>query len=134
MLPYSAQRKTFARHLRRAQTDAEGKLWLHLRNRRLYGVKFRRQHPIGKYIADFCSVESELIIELDGGQHMERTKEDGQRSRFFEHKGFRVLRFWNNEVLLNTEAVVEQIARFIGDRRTCLLPRRAKGGAGRLRK
>jgi primosomal protein N' (replication factor Y) len=134
MLPYSAEQKTFARHLRRTQTDAERKLWLHLRNRRTHGVKFRRQHPIEKYIADFCSVESQLIIELDGGQHLERTKEDGQRSRFFERKGFRVLRFWNNDVLLNTEAVVEQISRFFGDRRTCLLPKRAKGKAGRLRK
>lgn len=96
MLPYPGKQKVFARRLRRTQTDAERKLWTHLRDRQLCGAKFRRQHPIGKYITDFCCVEIELIIELDGSQHMQQGQADQRRSRYLEQRGDRVLGFWDN--------------------------------------
>jgi adenine-specific DNA-methyltransferase len=101
--------KTRARNLRRHQTEAEGKLWRHLRNRNLAGFKFRRQHAIGSYIADFACLEKRLIVEVDGGQHVEQQKQDLVRTRFLEEQGFRVVRFWNHEVLIETEAVLEKI-------------------------
>ena len=109
MLPYPRKQKVFARGLRRTQTDAERKLWLRLRHRQLCGAKFRRQHPIGKYIADFCCVESKLVVELDGSQHAEQSLADDMRSKYLRERGFRVLRFWDNEVLTNIDAVIEQI-------------------------
>jgi len=96
-----------ARQLRKNMTDAERKLWNILRNRNL-GVKFRRQEPIGDYIVDFVCYEKKLIIEIDGGQHCE-DKRDKIRDRWLENQGFKVLRFWNNEVLSNIEGVVEII-------------------------
>ncbi len=99
------------RDLRRNATDAEKLLWSILRNRQLGGFKFRRQHPIKPYIADFLNEEVKLIIELDGGQHaqdMQQSK-DEKRTKFLEHKGYHVLRFWNNDVLQNIEAVIETI-------------------------
>jgi len=105
-----------ARHLRRSQSDAEGLLWSRLRSRQLYGLKFRRQHPIGPYVADFCCNEASLLVELDGGQHAEQTGEDQRRTRYLQSRGFRVLRFWNNQVLTGLDAVLEVIA-------TALLPR-----------
>jgi len=89
-------------------TDAERTLWLALRDRRLKG-KFRRQVPIGPFIADFASHEYRLVVEVDGGQH-EGSVNDGQRDRWFEKNSFRVLRFWNNEVLSNLNGVLETIA------------------------
>jgi very-short-patch-repair endonuclease len=74
------------------------------------GAKFRRQFPIGAYVADFCCLEVGLIVELDGGQHVERESHDAKRTMALEEKGFRVLRFWNDDVLQNTEAVLEQIS------------------------
>jgi lysyl-tRNA synthetase class 2 len=91
-----------ARALRRGQTDAEKKLWSRLRASQL-GAKFRRQHPIGGYIADFCCIEQRLIVELDGGQHFEQRGYDLRRSQALEALGFRVLRFWNDDVLLRTD-------------------------------
>ena len=88
-----------ARRLRREQTDAERIIWHHLRTRQMRGAKFRRQHPIGPYFADFCSTERRLIIELDGAQHIERSREDEARSSFLKSEGYRVLRFWNAQVL-----------------------------------
>ena len=96
----------FARSLRRESTDAERLLWFHLRDRRL-GVKFRRQHPIGPYIVDFLSLEAALVIELDGSQH--QPHRDADRTRFLERRGHRVLRFWNHDLLVRTETVLEQI-------------------------
>ena len=98
-----------ARQLRNEQTDAEAKLWARLRARQISGVKFRRQHPIGPYVADFCCVEHRLIIEIDGGQHAEQMQSDQRRTAILKLHGFRVLRFWNNEVLANIDAVLEHI-------------------------
>jgi primosomal protein N' (replication factor Y) len=105
-----AQTQEFARKLRSEMTDAEWKLWYHLRREGL-GVKFRKQHPIGKYIADFACLNPKLIIELDGGQHNETEgmAHDVKRSAFLNSRGFKVLRFWNNDVLQNTEAVLQSI-------------------------
>ena len=109
MQPYPPKQKINARRLRRTQTDAESKLWAKLRARQIGGVKFRRQHPIGPYVADFCCLEHSLIIEIDGGQHAEQMQSDQSRTAVLKLQGFRVLRFWNNEVLANIEAVLEQI-------------------------
>jgi very-short-patch-repair endonuclease len=97
--------------LRQGQTDAEALLWSRLRNRQVLGLKFRRQHPIGNYFADFACVEAGLVIELDGGQHNEAhaTDDDYKRSDEMASLGFQTLRFWNNEVLNETEAVLEKI-------------------------
>ena len=97
-----------ARNLRKAPTEAEKLLWKHLRLRHIEGFKFRRQAPVEDYIADFACLEKKLIIEVDGGQHAESEK-DIKRDRWFKENGFKVLRFWNNEVLDNTEGVLEVI-------------------------
>jgi len=96
---------SFSKHLRRRLTDAERLLWKALRNRQLNGDKFRRQVPIGNYVADFVCVEKHLVVEVDGGQHLDNEK-DAERTVSLESKGFRVLRFWNNEVLQNLEGVL----------------------------
>ncbi len=108
----------FARKLRRNQTPFERKLWAALRDRRLARCKFRRQQPIGPYIADFVSFEAKLVIELDGSQHGERESEaaDAARTTFLESHGFRVLRFWNDELIGNYEGVVEGIFRAATER------------------
>jgi very-short-patch-repair endonuclease len=98
-----------ARELRRRATEAEKKLWFHLRQRQIEGVKFRRQQPIGEFIVDFASFEKRLIIELDGGQHKVQKDEDRIRDRFLQQEGFKVLRFWNTEVFENLEGVLEAI-------------------------
>ena len=98
-----------ARVLRAAQTDAERLMWRHLRNRQLLGWKFRRQHEIDAYIADFACVDANLIVELDGGQHVERARYDERRTEALQRRGFRVLRFWNDDVLTATDRVLEQI-------------------------
>jgi very-short-patch-repair endonuclease len=95
-----------ARELRQRSTDAERLLWKYLRAKRLGGLKFRRQEPIGNYIVDFISFENHVIVELDGSQHLERKVEDDERTRWLEDQGFKVLRFWNNDVLKNIEGVL----------------------------
>jgi len=85
-------------------TDAERRLWSALRDRRLQRFKFRRQHPLGPYIVDFACIEHGLVIEADGGQHMD-SAEDVKRTAWVESRGWRVLRFWNNDILGNTEGV-----------------------------
>ncbi|HVV41101.1 MAG TPA: DUF559 domain-containing protein [Nitrobacter sp.] len=95
----------FSRRLRINQTDAETKLWQHLRARQLDGHKFVRQTPIGPYFCDFICRERKLVIEVDGGQHAD-SQHDKIRSRFLTTNGYRVLRFWNNEVLGNIEGVI----------------------------
>lgn len=102
-----------ARMLRKNQTDAERLLWHRLRNRQLLGVKFRRQVPIGQYIADFASLEIKLIIELDGSQHFETQQADEFRTGFLQREGYKVIRVWNNDVLLRTETVLEAITRTV---------------------
>ena len=101
-----ASLKKLSRKLRGDQTDAEKKLWRHLRKEQLNGIKFRRQVPIDDFIADFVSFEKRLIIELDGGQHAEILEYDEKRTKILESNGFLVLRFWNNEVLKNIEGVL----------------------------
>ncbi len=91
--------RSFAARLRGNQTDAEQKFWMCLRDRQIKEWKFRRQHPIGHYIVDFCSLEGMLIIELDCGQHLDQTNADEERANYLNSVGFRVLRFWNDEVL-----------------------------------
>jgi very-short-patch-repair endonuclease/uroporphyrinogen-III synthase len=100
-----------ARQLRSSLTDAEKKLWQHLRRDQLHGLHFRRQHPVPPYIIDFVCSEKNLAIELDGGQHTENQEYDAERTRFLEEQGYRVLRFWNNDVLSNIEGVLEVVAR-----------------------
>ncbi|MBI4314795.1 MAG: endonuclease domain-containing protein [Chloroflexi bacterium] len=99
-----------ARKLRKGPTPAERKLWAYLRGNKLHGVNFRRQHAIGKYVPDFCSVKAKLIIELDGSQHLKQEEYDNERTRYLESQGYRVIRFWNNQVLNDIEAVVRAIA------------------------
>ncbi|GLZ88385.1 hypothetical protein Pres01_44360 [Metapseudomonas resinovorans] len=102
------EKLAFARSLRAGQTDAEQWLWRHLRAKRLLGLKFRRQKPLGPYIVDFICQERMLVIEVDGGQHLE-SESDESRDTWLVRRGFRVLRFWNHQVLLETEAVLEAI-------------------------
>ena len=104
-----------SRQLRKNSTDAERLIWRHLRNKRMMGVKFRREQPLGRYIVDFISFSNRLVIEIDGGQHARQKEKDRIRDRFIRKAGFRILRFWNNEVLLNTEAVLEIIRRALSE-------------------
>ncbi|PJK00515.1 DNA methyltransferase [Lysobacteraceae bacterium NML91-0213] len=97
----------FARQLRREMTDAEQLLWFHLRNRALAGMKFRRQCPVGPFVADFLCAEAGLIVEVDGSQHGAGV--DAARTRFLARRGYRVLRFWNHDVLVRTTQVLEAI-------------------------
>lgn len=96
-----------ARQLRSRPTDAEKRIWSHLRNRQLDGHRFRRQAPIDPYIVDFVCFERRLIIEIDGGQHTEQG--DAARTQYLTDAGFRILRFWNNDALANPEGVIESI-------------------------
>jgi very-short-patch-repair endonuclease len=98
-----------AKKLHRNMTPAEAKLWKYLRAHRMKDVHFRNQHAIGNYIVDFCSPRKKLIIELDGSQHMEQVEYDAERTKFLEAKGYRVLRFWNNEVMNDIEGVLRAI-------------------------
>ena len=98
-----------SRILRRDRTEAEARLWRYLRNRQMEDLKFRFQSPVGPYVADFLCVEAKLIIELNGGQHGIQVEKDAARTKFLEAAGYVVIRFWNNEVLANTEGVVETI-------------------------
>ena len=98
-----------ARKLRKQLTDAERVLWRALRSRGLHGLKFRRQHPIGPYVADFACLEAALVVELDGGQHAWQQSSDNKRCATIEAAGFRVVRVWNNDVLTNLPGVLENI-------------------------
>jgi len=97
--------KINARELRKNLTEAERTLCRHLRLRQFGGYKFRRQQPIGNYIVDLVCLEKRLIIELDGGQHSEQIADDSERTSWIEEQGFSILRFWNNQVLKEIEAV-----------------------------
>lgn len=98
-----------ARDLRRHMTDAERRLWARLKQRQMLGCKFRRQHPIGPFIADFACVEHKLVIEVDGSQHGENTAHDRERRWFLQNEGFRILRFWNEDVMRDLDAVLDAI-------------------------
>jgi very-short-patch-repair endonuclease len=112
-----------ARSLRTRQTDTEQRLWTRLRDRRLLGFKFRRQHPIGRYIADFCCAEAKLVIELDGGQHANDRVRDAERTAMLKRDGYRVIRFWDNDVFQNLEGVLERIVEALGAPHPNPLPR-----------
>jgi very-short-patch-repair endonuclease len=105
-----------ARSLRRNQTDAERKLWHHLRDRRLDGWKFRRQHPVGPYVLDLYCADARLVIELDGGQHDfdAHRNHDEARTAYLEKQGIKVIRFWNNDVMENALSVLEAIRGALG--------------------
>ena len=109
MHPVRRQISPHAARLRRDMTDAERKLWFAVRDRRLGGLKFRRQVTLGPFIVDFLCVEARLIVELDGGQHGEEV--DGRRTAYLEAQGYRVMRFWNNDVIESFEGVLEAILR-----------------------
>jgi very-short-patch-repair endonuclease len=98
-----------AKTLRKNNTDVERLLWEHLKARQLEGVKFRRQQPIGRYIVDFVSFEKNIVIEIDGGQHSVGKDRDEERDNWLGVQGFKVLRFWNNEIIQNIEGVLEVI-------------------------
>ena len=102
-----------ARDLRNSQTDAERRLWQHLRLKQLGGFKFRRQVPLKGYVVDFLCVELKLVVELDGGQHVEQSTYDAIRTGVLQGAGYRVLRYWNDDVLLRTTEVLEDILRGI---------------------
>jgi very-short-patch-repair endonuclease len=112
------QNKSLAKTLRHNPTEAEKKLWRHLRNRQVLGAKFRRQQSFGPYILDFYCAESKLAIELDGGQHGEPkwTIQDEQRDEYLKQEGVTVLRFWNNQVFHEFEGVLEMIYTTLGNR------------------
>jgi very-short-patch-repair endonuclease len=98
-----------ARRLRKNSTDTEKLLWQYLRAGRFDGHKFKRQQPLGNYVVDFVCFEARLIVELDGGQHADQAEADKFRDQWLNGQGFRVLRFWNNEVLTNLEGVLQCI-------------------------
>jgi len=101
-----------ARHLRKEMTSAERILWSYLRAKQLNGLKFRRQQPIGDYIVDFVCFEKRLIIEVDGGQHAENGDADLRRTQWLNERGYRVIRFWNNEVLNHCSGVLYKIMEY----------------------
>ncbi|HJS85069.1 MAG TPA: endonuclease domain-containing protein, partial [Acetobacteraceae bacterium] len=103
-----------ARHLRHRQTDAEHVLWRMLRNRRFRGHKFRRQHPLGPFIADFACVAARLIVEADGGQHAEAAL-DTSRTAWLQARGWRVIRFWNTDIFASPECVSDTILAALRD-------------------
>jgi very-short-patch-repair endonuclease len=105
-----------AGELRREPTGAEAKLWKYLRSQKLDGTHFRRQYAIGNYIVDFCAPRAKLIIEVDGSQHLDQKDYDMERTEFLKIKGYRVLRFWNNDVLNNIQDVMAEILRAISNK------------------
>ena len=123
------QKTTFARTLRKNLTDAERHLWFHLRGHRLGGFRFRRQHPVGPYIADFACLQPRVVVELDGGQHMDSSR-DARRDAFLRRQGYVVLRFWNNEVLGRTDGVLTVILEALLAGGPPPQPSPASGGGG----
>lgn len=105
----SAKLTAIAKLLRKNSTDVERLLWRYLRAGRFAGHKFRRQQPVGSYVVDFVCFEAKLVIELDGGQHAEQLDYDCRRNRWLADQGFRVLRFWNNEMTENMDGVLQCI-------------------------
>ena len=112
---YTSRALHHARSMRQNPTNPEGLLWHYLRNKQLGGYKFRRQQPIGPYIADFACLPAKLLIELDGGQHADPSAPDEQRDRFLRKQGYRVLRFWNREVFADCFGVLERVYEALAD-------------------
>ena len=121
------EQRTRIRALRTNPTRAESALWQHLAARRTSGVRFNRQVPIGPFICDFASRGARIVIEVDGGQHHWQSDDDARRSRFIEQQGFRVIRFWNNDVLERMEGVVAEIGRVLAERPSPNPSRKRKG-------
>ena len=117
--------KERARSLRREMTEPENRIWYFLRNRRLNGYKFVREYVIGPYIADFVCRDKKLIVEIDGSQHMEAVEYDQKRTNYLVANGYRVIRFWNNEIFNNTQDVLEVIL--------CYLEGRSRPSSGAAR-
>ena len=108
-----SQQRVYARSMRANPTDAERKLWWHLRHRlKRKGTHFRRQVQIGRYIADFVNHKAKLVIEVDGGQHVEQVSGDAERTKVFEAYGYRILRYWNNDVLRMSMACLRIFSRY----------------------
>jgi very-short-patch-repair endonuclease len=107
------------RRLRRNKTEAEGRLWSRLRNRQLEGAKFRFQTQVGDYVPDFLCSDAMLIVELDGGQHGVAIEKDAMRKLALEAAGYTVMRFWNNDVLSNTDGVLEEIRSALLSAKSC---------------
>ena len=124
--------RTRARELRNNATDAERALWRQLRLWQLEGYKFRRQQPLGRFIVDFVCLEKRVVIELDGGQHAEQKEYDAERDAWLRAEGFRVLRFWNNEVLKSIEVIKEEILKTL--KSTPYLNPPPQGGRGKTGK
>jgi very-short-patch-repair endonuclease len=105
-----------SREMRRNMTEAEQRLWYHLRARQVADTRFNSQFPVGPFTCDCVARTPKLIVEVDGGQHAEQERRDVSRSAYLESRGYRVIRFWNNEVLANTEGVIQAIAQVLDDR------------------
>ncbi len=118
-----------SRELRNNVTEAERRLWVKLSARQVLGTRFNRQFPIGLFICDFVSRGAKLIIEVDGGQHANQPFEDDKRTTFLESKGYRVIRFWNNEVLENIDGVIQMIERTLSDSPSPAPSREREGNA-----
>ena len=114
--------KKYRRQLRQNQTEAETKLWQHLRNKQIDGFKFFRQYSIRNYILDFYCPNKKLAIELDGGQHAERKEQDDKRTQILEQNGIEVIRFWNDQILKDTDVVLEVIWNKLHNSPNPLLP------------
>jgi len=112
--PVQPEKRRFARSLRRDMTEAEERLWHELRGRKLDGIKFRRQVPVGPYVADFLCAEALLIVEIDGSQHAD-SAHDRVRAAALGARGFRILRFWNDEVLREMDSVCDTIIAYVRD-------------------
>jgi type II secretion system protein H len=119
-----------ARTLRNNLTDTERRLWSRLKREQINGYKFRRQFPLGPFIVDFVCLEARLIVEVDGGQHAEQRQKDEQRDKWLASQNFHVLRFWDNDVLRETDAVVEAIVQALKNTPTPSLPRKGGGSKG----
>ena len=104
-----------SRELRANVTDAERRLWACLSARKVGGVRFNTQFPIGPFICDFVSRGAKLVIEVDGGQHADSERHDAAKTHYIEQQGYRVIRFWNNDVLNNIDGVVAEISRVLAD-------------------
>ena len=109
----SSKIKNNSRDLRKNMTDVERMLWAKIRSHQLQGFRFRRQHPVGNYIADFVCIELKLIIELDGGQHSNQQEYDMERTQWLQTKGYKMVRFWNNDVIENLEGVLLTISTYL---------------------
>ncbi len=112
--PVQPAKRRFALSLRRAMTEAEDRLWQGLRGRRLDGIKFRRQVPVGRFIADFLCADAMLIVEIDGSQHADSAY-DRERDAELKARGFRVLRFWNDDVLREMNSVCDTVIAYVRD-------------------